>query len=52
MARPVFNLAQFEAIDGALSALLDACVDAGMEYANDDHAGWAAEYVANALVSA
>jgi hypothetical protein len=69
-----FSLSAFEAVDGALSALLyagdfmesadprswirksnillDACVDAGMDYDTDDHAAWAAEYVCNALVSA
>lgn len=69
-----FSLPHFEAVDGALDALLragdfmscsdprgwirksnillDKCVDAGMDYEHDDHVGWAAEYVANALVSA
>lgn len=34
------------------NVLLDACVDAGMDYDHDDHSGWAAEYVVGALVSA
>lgn len=68
------SLAAFEAVDGALDALLragdfmtcadprawirksnilfDACVDAGMPHDEADHSAWAAEFVANALVSA
>lgn len=69
-----FSLSHFEAVDGALDALLragdfltcadprvwirksnillDVCTDAGMDYDTDDHAAWAAEYVANALCAA
>jgi hypothetical protein len=34
------------------NVLLDACVDAGMDYEHDDHVGWATAYVVDALVSA